>query len=247
MFDSELSAAGGQWKPVAIGFFTLLLPGGMLLMDQRNAARLRYLAALDTPGGFQAAVMGSELGVLTLVFAITGLIALAQWQALFPARRDYLALAGFPIRPRQVFATRAGAVMFFALVVVVALNLLPSILIPLRFSGRWQKSADYFTNFTAHAASSAGVCFLAIFGVVAIQGVLLNVLPPRWFARVSVYVQGLLSAALFLTALFSFSISGWGENAIGELLTTACWAPPVWFLGLHEYLLGDASKRQRPR
>ncbi len=96
------------------------------------------------------------------------------------------------------------------------------------------KSADYVTNFTAHAASSAGACFFAIFAVIAIQGVLLNLLPPRWFARVTVYVQGVLAAVLFLTGLFSFSISGWSE-------TTARWAPQVWFLGLHEYLLGDSQ------
>jgi hypothetical protein len=244
MFDSELSAAGGQWRSVAIGWFTLLLPGGMLLMDQRNAARLRYFAKLNTPAPFQAAVMGSELGVLTLVFAITGLIALAQWQALFPTRRDYLALAGFPIRPRQVFAARAAAVLFFATIVVVSLNLMPSVLIPLRFGGHWQKSADYLTNFTAHAASSAGVCFFAIFAVIAVQGLLLNLLPPRWFARVTVYLQGVLFAALFLTGLFSFSLSGWNEQAIGDLLNAASWAPPVWFLGLHEYLIGDSQFAQ---
>jgi len=221
MFDSELSAAGGQWKPVAIGCFTLLLPGGLLLMDQRNAARLRYLSGLDSAAPFKAAVMGTELGVLTLVFAITGLIALAQWQALFPSRRDYLALAGFPIRPRQVFAARAAAVLFFATVVVVSLNATPSVIIPMRFGG----------TFTAHAISSAGACFFAIFAVIAIQGLLLNLLPPRWFAGVTVYLQGPLSATLFLTGLYSFSISNWS----GE----ASWAPPVWFLGLHEYLLGD--------
>jgi hypothetical protein len=33
MFDSELSHAGGQWQSAAIGFITLLLPAGMLLMD----------------------------------------------------------------------------------------------------------------------------------------------------------------------------------------------------------------------
>jgi len=39
--------------------------------------------------------MGSELGVLRWYSAITGLIALAQWQALFPARRD-LPAGGLP-------------------------------------------------------------------------------------------------------------------------------------------------------
>ena len=60
LFDSELSYAGGQWQSVAVGGFTLLLPVGMLLMDQRNAARLRALARLDTPGPFQSAVMASD-------------------------------------------------------------------------------------------------------------------------------------------------------------------------------------------
>jgi len=53
MFDSELSAAGGQWKPVAIGFFTLLLPGGMLLMD-RARGKVALSGSVGYTRGFQA-------------------------------------------------------------------------------------------------------------------------------------------------------------------------------------------------
>jgi hypothetical protein len=65
-----------------------------------------------------------------------------------------------------------------------------------------------------------------------------NALPARWFKRVSVYVQGLLVGVLFFVALYSWSIRDWNEQMVARLPEFAAWAP-VWFVGLHERLLGD--------
>jgi len=75
--------------------------------------------------------------------------------------------------------------------------------------------------------------------MVALQGVLWNALPARWFTRVSVYVQGLLVSVLFFVALYSWSIRDWSEQMVARIPQFAAGAPPVWFVGLHEHLLGD--------
>jgi hypothetical protein len=77
------------------------------------------------------------------------------------------------------------------------------------------------------------------FAIVALQGILLNVLPPRFFFRVSVYVQGALFAVFAFSILRSWSIKDWNPKTVARVPEFGAWAPPVWFAGLHEYLLGD--------
>jgi hypothetical protein len=72
-----------------------------------------------------------------------------------------------------------------------------------------------------------------------LQGVLLNTLPGRLFLRWSGYAQGVLISVLLLTALYSGSIGDWDPKTIARLPQFGAWLPPVWFAGLHEYLLGD--------
>ncbi len=239
MFDSELSRATGQWQTVAVGVITLLLPGGLLLIDPQYIAKYRGLSRLPSPEPFRATAMADHLALLTLVFAITGLVAMLQWQSLFPSRRDYLALAALPIRPGQVFAARFAAVLAFSTVVVAAMNTLPSLVAPFVITGRWQKNPSVLVNMAANVLSSGLACYFALFAVIAIQGILLNVFSGRLFARVSVHMQGTLMALLFLAALFSFSIAEWSQATLAELPRFGRWAPPVWFLGLHEAVLGD--------
>ena len=91
----------------------------------------------------------------------------------------------------------------------------------------------------AHGVASGLTCFFVFFGLVALQGVLLNTLPGRLFLRWTGYVQGVLISVLLLTALYSSSIGDWGPQTMAQRLQFGAWLPPVWFTGLHEYLLGD--------
>jgi hypothetical protein len=114
-----------------------------------------------------------------------------------------------PVRPRQIFIARFATVLLFSTALVVVMNLLPSIVAPLEFGGRWQKNPSLAVNIGAQAVSSGLGCFFVLFAIVALQGVLLNLLPVRLFARVSVYVQaGLIGAALEKT--------GGGAHVLGS-------------------------------
>lgn len=244
MFDGEWSSERGTWQTLAAWVFGLLLPSGMLIVkegsfDFADAAKYRRLSELASPEPFRAAAVADELSLLVLILAVTGLIALLVWQSLFPGQRDYLALAGLPVRARQVFLGRFGAVLLFSTALVAVMNVLPSILAPIEFGGAWQKNPSYLANFTAQAVASGLECFFIFFAIVALQGILLNALTGRAFARVSVYVQGTLIAALMFAALRSGSIQDWTPADIARLPEIGRWIPPVWFLGLHEWLLGD--------
>ena len=84
MFDGEWSGAGGQRQRLAVSAFALFLPAGMLLvregsMDPRYAAKYRILSALPSPDAFLSAALADQLALLTLLFAVTGLLAVLQW------------------------------------------------------------------------------------------------------------------------------------------------------------------------
>ena len=243
LFDGEWSSTAGQWQTVAASAFALLLPAGVLLVRSGSADQDRYLrlSKLASPEPFRAAALSDELALLTLVFAVTALMAAIQWQSLFPARRDHFALAGLPVSARQIFTARFLSIFLLAVALVVAMNLLPSVLAPLEFSGRWQKNPSLWLNIEAQAASSSLGCFFVLFAIVALQGVMVNVLPPRWFARVSVYVQATLIAAAVLAGLFSWSMRDGTADRLAQLPQFGAWLPPVWFTGMHERLLGDSD------
>jgi hypothetical protein len=235
MFDSELFSARGQWRTVVVSALALALPAGLMLLDPPYLAPGRApLSAEDV----RAVALADDLALMTLMFAITGLLGVFQWDALFPSRRDHFALAGLPVRPGQIFGARFAAVSVFSVAAVAALNLLPSFLAPHQFTGRAASSPPAYLG-----AAGLG-CLTLLFAMVALQGLLLNLLPGRAFQTACSYVQGALVGALVLAGLASWFIVGWRQDAVARLAEFA-WVPPVWFTGLHQTMVGSRDPLQR--
>jgi hypothetical protein len=235
-FDSEMFSLAanrsGGWTRVAISALSMAFPAGMLLMDPPY-----YHQAIDpTPENLRAVAIADQLAVLTLVFSITGIVALLAWQSLFPSRRDYLALAGLPVRSRDIFSARFATVLLLAAALVLAMLL--GFQPPHQFTAQTLADVPAGLKILAHIASSGLGCLFVFFSIVALQGVLLNLLPARWFARVSAWAQALLIAVFFFGGLFSWAIVNWRQDMIARLPDFAAFAPPIWFGGLHEAILG---------
>src|SRR4029077_10894215 len=178
---------------------------------------------------------------LTLLVCVTGLIALLEWQSLFPSGRDYLALASLPVRSRQIFTARFTSVVLFSGILIGAMNLLPSLIAPVEFGGIWRLDSSYALHAGAQALASGLACFFVFFAILALQGVLLNILPATLFARASVYAQGGLTCLFLLGGFYSWSIKEWTPETIARLPGFGAWLPPVWFTGLHQTLTGKGD------
>ncbi|MBI1786269.1 MAG: ABC transporter permease [Acidobacteria bacterium] len=237
MFDSEMFSTRGQGWTVGVSALALALPAGMLLLDPPYFHR----PIAQDPDTLRAVAIAGQLAMLTFVYSVTGILALLAWQSLFPSRRDYLALAGLPVRSRQIFAARFASVLLLAGGITLAMSLLPTVMAPHQFTARWEAGPPPLTQAAARAASSTLGCLFVFFAIVAVQGILINTLPARWFARLSSWVQGALVAVCFLAGLYSWFIVDWRQEAIARLPDFAAWAPPVWFLGLHQAILGDGD------
>jgi hypothetical protein len=242
MFDNEWSASTGQWQTAATGLIALLAPVAMLLvreLDPLNQGYYRRLLDLPTPDRFRAAVMADELSILVLLSVLTGVVGLFVWQSLFPSSRDCLALAGLPVRPAQIFAARLSAVVIFAGSLVIAMNILPMFVAPTEFGGRWAIDPSYLAALVAQAAAGIGACAFVFFAMVAIQGLILNLSPARWYARLSVWVQAMLGGAMLLCGLRLWAIRDWPMSTVHRIPEFGAWWPPVWFAGIRESLLGN--------
>ena len=236
-FDSELTTTPDQWKMPAIWGFSLVLPWFPMFV-QPLRYKYAHFSALPTPGPYQQVVRADELWLLTLMMAAIGLAVAIKWQALFPGLRDYQVLGTLPLRARQIFQAKFLALLLVATAAIVVLNLLPGLTFPIVSASRWQINPSIGEHTEAHFMAFAAASYFTIFGLLALQGILLNVLPPRLFGRVTGYLQGFLVASMILLVVLSFSID---TRFLDASLTPrlSAWMPPVWFLGLYQHLVGD--------
>ncbi len=235
-FDSEFVATPGQWRVVAGGALALVLSLS-ILYAQAYYHKYLFLNQLPTAEPYQTAVLADVLFLITLAIFLMGLFTTLLWPSLFPGLRDYLALAGLPVRMREVFVARFTALFSFAALFVVAINLLPSIVLPMDMAGDYYGSGAP-RQIPAMFVSCSLASWFIFFFLVALQGVLLNALPVRWFPRVSLAVQGGLLAVLLCSLPLVFSIPGL-HGFMRLRPWWAVWTPPLWFLGLDQVMVGN--------
>jgi len=198
-------------------------------------AKYAYLQGL--PDLFQSAVHADRLFFISLSMIVVGLVTAIQWQSLFPDRRDYLTLKPLPLRLYEVFVARSLALLVMVVIVIVDVNLATSVLFPLLASGKPPFPQFGVRYVVAHAAVTSGSGLFVFFAMVAFQGLLLNLLPPRTFARWSVGIQVFLVTAFVTTGPYVLDIPNWHEM-IQAQPHWLWFFPPAWFLGLYERLLG---------
>lgn len=235
-FDSEFVASPGQWKVVVGGVLALVFSLS-ILYSQMYYHKYRLLNRLPTAEPYQTAVLADVLFIITLSIFLMGLFTTLQWPSLFPGLRDYLALAALPVRMSQVFVARFTALLSLAALFVFAINFLPSLVLPMDMAGDYYGMAA-IRQVPAMFLSCSLAAWFIFFALVALQGVLLNALPVRWFPRVSLTVQGALLAILLCGLPLVFSIPDL-YRFMRLRPAWAVWAPPLWFLGLDQAIVGS--------
>jgi hypothetical protein len=236
-FDSDMVTAPGQTATALIGAFSIFLPWFPTIVGPLRH-KYAYFSKLPVPGPYWHAVRADELWLITLMMSAIGLLAAVKWHSLFPGLRDYRALGSLPLRARQIFAAKLLALLLLATAAIITLNLFPALMFPSVSMSRWAFDPSPGHRILVHAEASVAACYFFFFAIVALQGVLLNLLRPRQFARVTGYLQGLLVGAMVILIVLSFSIEARITNTVIRP-EFARWLPPVWFLGLHQAMAGD--------
>src|SRR5690242_10712869 len=127
-FDNEMITIPGEWQKVAVGLFAALIS---LALAASAIYRDRYLGMHDAHvpfGPFQQAIRDDLISFLVLTMAVTALLTILQWQSLFPSLRDCLALAGLPVKAREIFAAKLASVILIFAAFVTTMTAMPAII-----------------------------------------------------------------------------------------------------------------------
>lgn len=238
-FDSDIVSTPGQFQVVAIGAFAIFISLS-IVMTQAYYRKYWMLNSLPSPDPYRLSGLADHLFLITGAMALAGLITAVEWPSLFPGLRDYLALAGLPIKTRDLFLAKFSTLVAFMAIFIASLNMLPSIVLPAVMDGRYYTGGPQFPVLFLSMSLAAWFFF---FTLVALQGLLLNVTSPRLFPAVSLFVQGALLIVLICALPLVISIPNlykyMDTNTLDQRPWFALWLPPVWFLGLDQALLGN--------
>ena len=236
-FDSDLVTASGQTTTALIGAVAIFLPMFPMIVGPLEH-KYAYFSHLAVPEPYRQAVRADELWLITLTMSGIGLLTAIKWQALFPGLGDYRTLGSLPLRAWQMFAAKLLALLIVATAAMVTLNLVPGLMFPVVSTSHWAFHPAPGPRLVAHATATVAGCYFFFFAMVALQGVLLNLLRPRAFVRVTGILQGLLVGTMLVLIVLSFNIQPQVTHTVVRP-EFARWLPPVWFLGLCQTMSGD--------
>ena len=173
---------------------------------------------------------------LSFSMLVMGAVTVLEWDALFPDRRDYATLMVLPIHSRTIFLAKVGALALFLLAFTASVNLVSVVTFPaVSYRGLVRGLLGTVAAQGISILASSAFAFLFL---VALEGVLLNVLSVRWFRKMSAYVQG----AMVFVLRWLFCVLPHIAATVAELKERNSWVlyafPPLWFLGLNEATIG---------
>jgi hypothetical protein len=123
-FESDDASPGGGFQTninQVLGFLLtssfvvsyLTLPAASTIMNHNRGSQLTWV------------LRGLQLLSPAYTFAVIGFTTFFEWDMLFPNRRDFLILASFPIRLRDLFAAQIAALAKFLGLLILAINVFP--------------------------------------------------------------------------------------------------------------------------
>ncbi|HXE12333.1 MAG TPA: hypothetical protein VN633_09445 [Bryobacteraceae bacterium] len=178
-----------------------------------------------------------EYFFLTYSMAVAGFITILRWDHLLPGRRDFVNLAPLPLALKSVFLSNLAALGLVALVFTLDVNAFSGFYFPLLVTWRGSALSSYMAMWAAHWVAVMGISLFTILAILALQGLLMALLPDALYRRASLAVRAVLLIFFFalLVSAFIFPLSVVNFN-LGSRMAGAWW-PPVWFLSFFESLL----------
>jgi hypothetical protein len=178
---------------------------------------------------------------------ILGLITVVEWDVVFPDQRDYLNLMPLPVRLRTFFLAKSASFFLFIGLFSLAAHA-PASFGFAYFLTRFRSSSFLFLlrYMVAHVIAGSAANIFLFFLLVFLQGFLMCLFSYRLYKRISLVIRFvLLTSIIFLliaslTASVSIPESFPNFPAMKESQARFLYAfPPMWFVGLYEYLLGN--------
>ena len=220
----------------------LAMPGTLasLLMFAEYGSLIRFLRGQPIFDPFTTTIP-DEYFFIVLSFVVSGAVALWRRDAIFLDRRDFMNLAQLPLSLRSIFFANLCAILGLAGLLTIVVNGASLILFPTAVVGS-QGSLSLFLRFTAgHTAAvflASAFSFLTVFAVV---GLLMALLPPLVFRRVSLSIRFTGTIGLLTLLATSFAVPDWLKTLSIANARRAAVLPPISFLGIARTVWGRAN------
>ncbi|HWY68636.1 MAG TPA: hypothetical protein VNX88_08215 [Terriglobales bacterium] len=201
--------------------------------------KYEYLGLGPNVDLYRRAIYSDQL--FFVVMTMLGIAALVtfRWDSLFPNREDYLILRPLPLKLSQIYFAKLTTLSALTLLVIALLTIPCAFSFASVISGNhdlapsWQEMAAQVV-----ATFCAGI--FVVFALALLQGLLMNCVPLRWYARVSASMQSLLLVAVLCAIPWAVDL----PNAVQSIDLRPAWssyAPPLWYFAIYEELLGRAD------
>ncbi|HEX4156079.1 MAG TPA: hypothetical protein VHY48_10740 [Acidobacteriaceae bacterium] len=233
-FDNDTIQVEGETQTTVVRAFAIVaMPGMMFAFWLQNQYPQRPVWG----------AIGDQYFFVLFSFVVMGMVAIVEWEMLFPDRMDFVILSPLPLKTMQMPAAKVAALGGFFGLFLVGCNLCGMMMLPAIathvavVNGKARIVGDFWRQAGAHGAAvmMAGVFAALLF--LAIGGVLLCVLSATQFRVISPVVQMLSVAALVLLmvqyARYGDAMQAMLSGPVGRLR----WVPPLWFLGVYEQML----------
>src|SRR5689334_978539 len=130
---------------------------------------------------------------------VMGFVMTFKWDSLFPDRRDYLVLTPLPISLKEFFVAKVVSLCAFLLLFIVAINFFSCVFIPYVYAVRDNQFRVILPGLLAHSAAVLGTSMFMALVFAALQGVLINLMTPSAFRRISPWIQ--MTSMMILVAV----------------------------------------------
>jgi hypothetical protein len=241
-FESEITTGTDDLKR---SFFWLLaalaIPG--MFIPWIMAFQWQLMAFIEGAEAVRIASRAEKTFYLGYSMIASGVITLIAWSSLLPDRRDTLILGTLPVRARTVVIAKIGALAAYVGLVAAGTHAVGAVFWGLVLGdavGPIFSLRGIVAHFAASAAATMCVCFV----FAAAQGLALTLVGPRLFRRASTFLQMLLVALIVICLAALPTLNTSIVQTLNSGPTAQPWIlsmPPVWFLGLYEWVLGTSD------
>jgi hypothetical protein len=237
-FDNDLLSPRSDQHGLFARTVALLMVPGLLVPVM---LLLKYTHPYATFGALERASWSDKTFFIALTMAVIGLATVLEWDVLHVDRRDGLILGVLPIEPRMLLWAKMKALGLAFVMLAVATTSLGAFSFPLVMYARWPAGVTTVLRaIGGHAVASMCAAAFVFFTLLAVHGLLSALVPPRWFARVSSWMQMNLTLGLVVAILLLPLLAG----SIDQLRASgdaSAYVPYAWYVGLDEWLAGHAD------
>jgi hypothetical protein len=243
MFYGSTGGDSGELD-LGVGVVVVLLamPGVLvsLLMFEKYGSFIRFLRGQGAYDPFSATIP-DEYFFLVLSIVVSGAAALWRWDSIFLDRRDFTNLVPLPIGLQNIFLANLCAIFVLVGVLTIVVNAASLVLYPIAVVGSQPSLSVFFLFAAGHAVVMLAASVFSSFAVFALAGVLMTLLPPTIFRRVSLLIRFTLAISLLVLLGTSFAVPHWLTQLSVANAHRVAILPPVSFLGLLRTLWGKGD------